>query len=456
MEPSGRWSRFTSCFINLATMLSRFLKQKSATDCRPRTKPADSLAPRHVTVAELKLLIPLRNFSEEELRAFSLTQKTETYGAGSVLFQRNETEGSVLYLLSGSVEMWLNDTQSYEVTAGSAKARFPLSHGETHRATAVAKSDVEVLRVSAKVMHKNLQAGLAEDHLLEPENWDVPEALRATPLFQTFCQFFTNEELRLPTLPQVAVRLRRAVARDDIGVAEAAAIVQLDATIAAKLLHIANSPLYLGAQPARNCLEAINRLGLKVTCSLVTSLCLKDLFRSRDKALQRRMQRMWRDSLQVSALSRVLAKDNRWPDPEEALLAGLLSDIGVVPFLAFVEKFPREHYDHDDLETILAAVRGPVGYYVLKKWGFPDEIVQVPPLVEQWHYDSGPRLTLSDLVMLSKLHHYLETGKTVRIPMIASVPACHKLRDGSLSPEYSLKVLHEAKTEVREALALLS
>ena len=436
-------------------MLSRLLNKGSATDTRQRTKPAGTLVPRHVTVAELRLLIPLRNFSAEELRAFSLTQKTETYGAGSILFQRNETDDSVLYLLSGSVEMRLSDTQSYEVAAGSAKARFPLSHGETHRATAVAQSDVEVLRVSARVMHKNLHAGLVEDRLLEPENWDVPELLRTTPLFQTFCQYFTSEELRLPTLPPVAVRLRRAIEREDIGIAEAAAIVQLDATIAAKLLHIANSPLYLQSQPARNCLEAVKRLGLKATCNVVTSLCLKDLFKSRDKVLQRRMQALWRDSLRISALSHVLAKANRWPDPEEALLAGLLSDIGAVPFLVFVENFPKEHYDHEDVEAILTAVRGPVGYYVLKKWGFPEEIVQVPPLAEQWLYDSGPQLTLSDIVMLSRLHHHLESGKTGQLPVIASIPACHKLRDGTLSPEYSLKVLHEAKTEIQEALTLL-
>ncbi|HEB77773.1 MAG TPA: HDOD domain-containing protein [Methylothermaceae bacterium] len=436
-------------------MLSRFLNRGSGTDSPQRTRPAGTLAPRHVTVAELRLLIPLRNFSEEELRAFSLTQQSETYGTGSILFERGETDDSVLYLLSGTVEMRLSDDQGYEVTAGSAKARFPLSHGESHSATAIAKTDVEVLRVSARVMHKNLNAELAEDRLLQPDNWDVPESLRTTPLFQTFCQFFTSEELKLPTLPNIAIRLRKAIEKEDIGVAEAAKIVQLDATIATKLMHIANSPLYLRAQPARNCLEAVNRLGLTATCNLVMSLCLKDLFKSRDKRLQKRMQALWRDSLHVSVLSYILAKENHWPDAEEALLAGLLSDIGIVPFLVFVDDFPKEHYSDDDMEAILSVVRGPAGYYVLKKWGFREEIVQVPPLAELWNYDAGPQLALSDIVMLSKLHHYLETGKMKELPAISSIPACHKLRDGTLLPEYSLKVLHEAKAQIQAAMALL-
>lgn len=429
-------------------MLKRLLKKAGT-----RRKPATTLAPRPVTLAELQQLIPIRNLSEEELLAFSLNQTTETYGAGSILFEAGTPEDTVLYLLNGTVTMVLGENQEYEVVAGSAKSRFPLSHGDTHKATAVAKTDVEVLRVSARVMHKNLV--LDDDRLSQPENWDVPAWVRKTTLYQAFCQYLTDEETKLPMLPDIAVRLRRAIDRDDIGVAEAAKIVQLDASVTARLIQVANSPLYLAARPVTNCLEAVNRLGLKATCNLVMSLCLKDLFQCRDPRLRKRMQRIWRDGLHLSALTYVLAKDNRWPDPEEALLAGLICEIGAIPFLVFVSDFPRDHYTEEDLDRTLKAVMGPVGHYLLKSWGFADELAQVPLLAEAWHYDSGPELTLSDLVMLSKLHYCMEQGQRDQVPMISAIPAGQKLRDGRLSPEYSLKVLHEAKAEVQETLALL-
>ncbi len=433
-------------------MFKRLLKKAASPTTRLR-KPATGLSPRPVTVAELQQLIPIRNLSEEELRAFSLSQTTETYGAGSVLFEAGTAEDSVLYLLSGTVTMVLGENQTYEVTAGSAKSRFPLSHGEHHRATAVAKTDVEVLRVSARIMHKHLS--LDDDHLMQPENWDVPAWIRKTPLYQTFCQYLAAEETKLPTLPDIALRLRRAIDKDDIGIAEAARIVQLDASIATRLIQVANSPLYLAARPATNCLEAVNRLGLNATCHLVMSLCLKDLFRCRDPRLQQRMQRLWRDSLHLSALTHVLARDNRWPDPEEALLAGLICDIGAIPFLVFVSDFPKEHYAAETLEPTLNAIRGPVGHYVLKTWGFADDLAQVPLLAEAWHYDSGPDLTLADLVMLSRLHLHMEQGRRDQVPVVSTIPASQKLRDGSLSPEYSLRVLHEARAEIQAALALL-
>lgn len=431
-------------------MFKRFLRQIGGS----RSKPSN-LSPRPITVAELRQLIPVRNLSEEELSAFALTQKTETYGPGSILFERGEKDVHVLYLLAGTVSMVLNDDQRYDVTAGTAKARFPLSYGEFHTATAIAKTDVEVIRVSAKVMHKNLSAQLKEDRLLDPNLWEIPQELKNSRLFQAFCQSFQSEELNLPTLPDIALRLRHAIERKDIGTAEAAKIVQADAAIAARLMHIANSPLYLAVQPARSCLEAINRLGLRTTLSLVMTLCLRSVFRSKDEFLHRKMRALWQEALHVSALAYVLAKDNRWHDPEEALLGGLVCDLGAIPFLAFTEEFPKTHYQPEEIEAAISVVCGPVGYYLLKRLEFPEELAKVPILATVWHYDSGPELALSDIVMLAKLHRCLETSRTAELPAINAIPACCKLRDGSPSPEYSLKVLQDAKAQIQEVLNLL-
>ncbi len=436
-------------------MFKRFLRKTSGSTARPRRKPSLNLSPRPITVPELRQLIPLRNLSEEELNAFALTSQTETYSPGSILFERGETDAHVLYLLAGTVTMVLNDEQSYDVSAGTVKAHFPLSYGESHTTTAIARTDVEVIRVSAKVMHKNLSAQLKEDRLLDPNRWEVPLELRNSRLFQAFCQNFQSEELELPTLPDIALKLRNAIERDDIGVAEAARIVQVDSTIATKLMHIANSPLYLAAQPARNCVEAINRLGLKATCNLVISLCMRSIFKSKDEFLCQKMRAVWQEGLHVSALAWVLAKDNHWHDPDEALLAGLICDLGLIPFLAFAEAFPKTHYQRAEIKVAMPAVRGPIGYYVLKRWGFPDELVSVPMLATVWHYDSGPKLALSDIVMLSKLHRGMETARMAEVPPINSIPACGKLRDSSLSPEYSLRVLHDAKAQIQEVLSLL-
>jgi HD-like signal output (HDOD) protein len=133
-------------------------------------------------------------------------------------------------------------------------------------------------------------------------------------------------------------------------------------------------------------------------------------------------------------------------------LAGLIADIGVVPFLSFTENFPREYWTPEDVSMILPWLRGPIGAFVLNSWGFPDELVEIPLLAENWHHDSGPDLTLSDVVVLSKLHAFIGTPRMSEMPAINSVPACGKLKDGQLTPEHSLKVLHVAKDKINQAL----
>ncbi|HHJ39506.1 MAG: hypothetical protein AXA67_09325 [Methylothermaceae bacteria B42] len=437
-------------------MLKRFLNKDKSRSDQQRLVPSLQLTPRPLTVAELKQLIPLRNFSNEELEAFALSQTTETYGPGSILFERGESEDHVFYLLSGTVIIKSEEGQEYEITAGSAKSRFPLSSGKTHNVTAISKTDIEVIRTSSRVMHRNVQdIHSGDDLILNPENWNIPETLANSQLFQAFSQHFSNEELKLPTLPDVAVRLRKAVQKEDIGVAEAAKIVQLDATIATKLLHIANSPLYMAVNPAKNCLEAVSRLGLKATCSLVLTLCMKDLFKSEQQQLREKFKNVWKESLHIAALSYVLAKDNQWRDPEEALLAGLINDIGKTAFLAFVDNFPQSHYEMGEVDAALPVIRGPVGYYILKKWDFAEELAKIPLFAESWLHDSGDDLSLSDIIMLSKLHRAIELKQISELPPINTIPACRKLRDGELSPEYSLKVLHQAKAQINEALSFL-
>ncbi|MBN2700139.1 MAG: HDOD domain-containing protein [Methylothermaceae bacterium] len=436
-------------------MLERLLGKRGGSSTGQGRKPSGKFPPRPITVTELQQLIPLRSLSEEELNAFALTQRTETYAPGSVLFERGETEAHVLYLLRGTVTMRLNDEQSYEVTAGTAKARFPLSSGEAHNTTAIARTDVEVIRVLAKVMRKNLKDQLEDDRLLDPNRWRAPKQLRNSQLFQAFCQNFLNEELTLPTLPDIALALRKAIEKEDIGVAEAATIVQADASIAANLMHIANSPLYLAANPVRTCLEAINRLGLRATCNLTLSLCMRHVFKSKDAFLCQKMRDSWQEGLHVAALAYVLAKDNHWHDPEEAFLAGLICNIGIIPFLTFADGFPKSYYQQEEIDAALPVIRGPIGYYILKKWGFPDELVEIPRRADAWHYDDDPELSLGDIVMLSRLHRCMETARMNEVPPINSIPACNKLRNGSLSPEYSLQVLCDARTQVQEILKIL-
>lgn len=371
------------------------------------------------------------------------------------MFESGAQDDSVLYLLEGTVCMETDYGSTYVVDAHSPKARFPLSSGRRHSATAVAQSDVSVLRVSSRVMALNEKPRPGDNLSRTVQQADIPEEIQNLRIFEAFCQHLANDKISIPMLPDIAVQLRKAIIQD-LPIGRLVDIVQLDASIASKLVQVANCPLFLAKEPVSNCRDAIIRLGLNATRDLVISLSIKHLVNCRHKEIHRRWKDLWLQSTHLSCLSFVLATETRFVNPEEALLAGLIADIGMIPLLQFADHFPKELYEPEDIDRIAPLIKGLAGRYLLGKWDFPNELVMIPEVSENWYHDQGDRLQLADIVILSRLHLYIGTPKMTELPAINSIPASSKLKDRTLSPGQSLNVLHQARDRIRDLRAILA
>ena len=170
------------------------------------------------------------------------------------------------------------------------------------------------------------------------------------------------------------------------------------------------------------------------------------------------MQNLWRRSLYVACLSFVLAEEVGSINSEDALLAGLISDIGVIPLLRFADQYPEEQADITQLEAAVPFIRGPVGALMLNSlgFGFSDELISVQLHSEDWLYDSGGELSLIDIVILAKLHSYYGSQKTHKLPFINTIPAYARLKNGKLTPDFSLNVLRQANQRIKAAIAVLA
>jgi len=431
--------------------------ETEAAGAAPNVEPAhivpSSRRPLTITAEALNSLFPIRNLSDDVREAFALDRVAEVCGAGSVLFVRGAPADSIFYLLEGTVRMEIGDDTHYQVSADTAKARFPLCSGQVCSATARALTDVQVLQVSPKIMSHNPASANHERMRLDPFSPDIPEAIRQSRIFQAFCHYYHDETLKLPSLPDVAVRLRKAM-ESDVSMEEVARIVQMDPAIAAKLIHVANSPLYLPVSPITTCQDAVTRLGLVATRNLVISYSLRQIFKCRDPYINQLLHTEWKKSLNLSCLCWVLASENGGVNPQQAQLAGLVADIGIVPFLHFAENFPREYWKPEEIEQVLPHVREPLGIFLLTRLDFPPELVEIPHRAEAWLEPGGPTIELADIVMLSKLHSFIGSPRMGEMPAINSVPACAKLVNGTLTPELSLKVLHDAKDKIQQSLKL--
>ncbi|WP_198243455.1 HDOD domain-containing protein [methane-oxidizing endosymbiont of Gigantopelta aegis] len=406
-----------------------------------KSAPSQQVAQK-ISLEKLKKLIPIRNLNDDILQAFADENHSELIKANETLFTYNQPADSAIYLLEGTVTISDKNGFSHDIDSESTHSHFPLCSGKAYTTTAVAKTDVRILRVSHKIMSIDPQA--KHNELI------IPEHLKNNQILQLFSQHVSEEKLELPILPHVAVRLREAM-QDDISIADAVKIIQVDPVITAKLIEVANCPLYLTLNPAKTCLDAVNRIGLNATRNLVISFSLRQVFSCQCKHIIKYMDYIWKESLLLSCLSFILAEDSKQLNPEQALLGGLVADIGSIPFLNFVAKLPKEFHNTDEVRQAIPAIRSVTGAIVLKNWNFDKEFIETAQFSHDWFYDHEGDLNLTDIVILSRLHYRLGQKKHASLlPPITSIPAASKLKNIALSPENTLHTLHNAKSRVRE------
>ncbi|MDF1583679.1 MAG: HDOD domain-containing protein [Methyloprofundus sp.] len=426
-------------------LISDFFKSKKT---GATTVDVDMAAGEAISVDDLKKLIPIRQLKTEFLEAFVFEHKARIFSKGATLFAAGTPADCVYFLLRGEVELTDQKGQSYIIDNTSPKSRFALFAGVIHTTTAVAKTDVSILAVSQKIMQMN-----QEDK--QAQQLELPLEYENNRLLQLFVQNFSSDEVPIPAMPDTALQLRKAM-QQEIGVHEAVRIIQLDPVVSGKLIQVANCPLYITLQPAKSCLEAVNRIGLIGTRSLVTTLCLKQIFNSKNPVLKKYMEALWKRSIYISSISYVLAKETGRVDPEEALLAGLVVDIGIIPLLSFADNLPANFYTEDELKEAMGFVRGVAGRRVLERWDFPEELVDIPLYSNDWYQYKSLELTVLDIVVLAQLHSKIGQKNNKVYPTISSIPAASKLSDATLSPEHSLAILHHAKDKINNALRAFS
>jgi putative nucleotidyltransferase with HDIG domain len=259
----------------------------------------------------------------------------------------------------------------------------------------------------------------------------------------------------LPTLPSIAVRIRETIADENSGADDIARVIMADPSIAAKIIKAANSALYQRRKKAEDCKTAVVSLGTKVTTQLVTSFALKELFDSSNKLLEKRMTKLWEHSIEIAAISSVLAQTTPGFDPGHVMLAGLIHDIGNIAILNKAVEHPLIVDSEEHLDKVITKMHAQVGSSILRNWGFSDDFVRVTEETENWMYDENEKPDIVDIINMAHLHSYIGSPKQKDVPIIDQVPAFHKLALGQLTPKLSIQILDKANEQIRETKALL-
>lgn len=133
---------------------------------------------------------------------------------------------------------------------------------------------------------------------------------------------------RLPSLPQVLLKILDAVSHDTADFHRLAEIIRHDSAIASRLINVANSSYYRRKQACDSVDRALMYLGMETVKTLVITAAVKQYFGHFNQQHHQFLRRFWFRSLVSANCAQVLASLTSYNSPAEAYLCGLLMDVG--------------------------------------------------------------------------------------------------------------------------------
>ncbi|HLF11320.1 MAG TPA: HDOD domain-containing protein [Gammaproteobacteria bacterium] len=183
-------------------------------------------------------------------------------------------------------------------------------------------------------------------------------------------------KLELPSLPEVALKIRSALADDAVSIAEIARLIGADPALAVRILKTANSALfYRGTKPITSLHDAVARLGHKMVRNIALSFAAQQVFIGYgSQEVRSYLAGIWRHSIHVAELAHMLARVRTQSNPDDAFLAGLLHEIGKLYILMRAKDNAEILAAEGAFQSVMDVWHPRIGRAVLETWELPSEL----------------------------------------------------------------------------------
>ena len=243
----------------------------------------------------------------------------------------------------------------------------------------------------------------------------------------------------ISTLPQIALRVMEVANAPDSGAADLKEVMESDASLSARVLRCVNSSAYATRPKISSLQQAVAYLGMEQIRNLAMTASVSELFKTDESIGPYRRSDLWRHLISVGVCARLIALRRNVQNFEDAFLAGLLHDIGIVledqhmheSFCEIVQSLSKEKtlaevecahlgFDHTMLAEKLA-----------ETWGFAEGI----KAAIRYHHTSidyrGPDVDLVRCVEVANLICTLKGISSVGLKLVRfSQPALDGLKLG--------------------------
>jgi len=261
-------------------------------------------------------------------------------------------------------------------------------------------------------------------------------------------------QVELPSVPDIVIKLQRTLSDENVTNDTVVRVVGVEPMLAGKLLNMANSAaLNTSGRQIADLRTAVARVGFNIVRSAALSFAVDQLRKAEEfKDLQGPLDGLWKNSVQIAALSHVLARRFTSLNGDAALLAGLMHNVGRIYILTRASRHPQMVADPLTYHSVVRDWHSNVAKAVLENWRLADEIVEAVTGYEDLDRDARGPVTLTDVLSLAvQLERYRVTVDTVE-PDVNFMKGLRRLQ---LQPGDCISVIDESAEEIAALKAVL-
>jgi HD-like signal output (HDOD) protein len=291
--------------------------------------------------------------------------------------------------------------------------------------------------------------------LSTPARMSAPSGARDSFVFvQALAAELSSGELELPGFPEIVVRVRHALADENVTTDHVARVIGTEPVLSAQLLQTANSAaLNPQGKPATDLKSAILRVGLNAVRSTTLAFAVRQLRASATlRGLERPLDALWQRTVLVASLCHALARRLTRVGPDTALLAGLLHGIGRLYILTRASTHRTLFADVASYQAIERDWHLGIAVAILEHWGVPEEIVQAVRDCEDFAREPRGAISLTDVLVAATLIGAYQDKPELLEARLSSVRAVARL---GLSSDLCRSLMQECAQEIAALRAVL-
>lgn len=184
------------------------------------------------------------------------------------------------------------------------------------------------------------------------------------------------KQLAIPPVPETLLELNSIIQSDDVELGRVAQVIQKDASIAALVLKIMNSPLFARPNKVTSISMAVSLLGIPYTMNIVRGLLMKETFDNPGN----NPPRFWTSPSNIGLITASLTRRLLNCPEDEGYLLGLFHNVGHALIYAKIDgysQFYSDHHNHPEYpithfeDNRYAYDHARLGYLISRDWGLP-------------------------------------------------------------------------------------